>query len=453
MPRGRTEGPFHPAHATGYGPRVVDLATYLYRALCLLGLAAAPRLLSPDPATPKNVAIALFLPLIAFGVALYGAYALRKHNDALEARVAASMVWVSVAAGIAGAVYFSGPRAPLARGAAIVGLVVWPTIAAIAATLAGAYLGSSFKHKRTAATALVLAGGLFVHGDGAKNMGDAAFMWKTALDRDASNEAAFVQVTRALVGQGKLDEAGKRAAACLRLEPTACACLVTKATIAQKKGEIDKARTFAGDAAKACPNVTAARAVNAEALAAAGKLDDAIAEADEALTMTDDPARAHAAKAMVLLSQGKTEEAREEAAKAQESGGGREAKLLLVQMAIDANDLDRAEALAKALQSEGPQDPDAVYFVALVADRRNKYNDARNGYLAALKIDPAYRSARYSLALLTYRRGVLEEAKNHAKKFADMAPTDPRTGPLMQMIFSAGAPPAASPAEPAPSAP
>ena len=193
--------------------------------------------------------------------------------------------------------------------------------------------------------------------------------------------------------------------------------------------------------------------MNAEALAAAGKLEDATAEADEALTMTHDPARAHAAKAMVLLSQGKTNEARDEAAKAQESGGGREARLLLVQMAIDANDLDRAEALAKALQSEGPQDADAVYLVALVADRRNKYNDARNGYLAALKIDPQYRSARYSLALLTYRRGVLEEAKNHAKKFADMAPNDPRTGPLMQMIFSAGALPAPSPAEPAPSAP
>lgn len=423
---------------------MVDLATYLFRALCLLGLAAAPRVLSPDPAAPKNVAIALFLPLIAFGLMLYGAAALRKHNDSIEARVAASLLWVSVAAGIAGAVYFSGPRAPLARGAAVVALVVWPTIAAIAATLAGAYLGSSFKHKRTAATALVLAGGLFVHGDGAKNMGDTAFLWKTALDRDPANEAAFVQVTRTLVTQGKLDEASKRAAACLRAEPAACACLVTKATIAQKKAEIDKALTLAADAAKACPNVTAARALHAEALAAAGKLDDATAEADEALTMTDDPARAHAAKAMVLLAQGKTEEAQAEAAKAQESGGGREAKLLLVQMAIDANDLEKAEALAKALVSEGPQDADAVYYAALVADRRNKYNDARNGYLAALKIDPTYRSARYSLALLTFKRGVLDESKNHAKKFAEMAPNDPRTAPLMQMIFSSSAPPSAS---------
>lgn len=99
---------------------------------------------------------------------------------------------------------------------------MWPALAALAASLAGAYLGSSFKHKRTAATALVLAGGLFVHGDAHENMGEAAFMWKTALDRESGNEAAFEHVTAPLITQGKLDEAIKRAAACLRANPSAC---------------------------------------------------------------------------------------------------------------------------------------------------------------------------------------------------------------------------------------
>lgn len=422
--------------------------------MCLLGLAIAPRLSSPDPATPKNLALAFGLPLIVLGGALYGALQLRRRNDALEARVAATLVWVSVAAGIAGALYFSGPRAPLARGAALVALVVWPALAAIAATLAGAYLGSSFKHKRTAATALVLAGGLFVHGDGAKSLGDAASQWKRALDRDPAHEAAFVEVTRSLVAQGRLEDANKRAAACLRIEPTACACLVVKATIAQKKGDLDKAVPFAGDAAKTCPRVTAARAVNAEILAAAGRLAEASAEADEALALNDDPARAHAAKAAVLLAQGKVAEAQEEAQKAQQAGGA-EGRHLLVQMALDANDLERAEALAKANLAERPQDAGAQYDAAAVADRRNKYNDARNGYLAALKIDPAYKDARYALALLTYRRGVLEESKNHAKKFSEMAPNDPRSGPLMQMIFGGSAPagPSSGAAAPAGTAP
>ncbi len=433
---------------------MVELASYLYRALLLLGLSIAPRLFSPDPATPKNVAIALFVPLLAFAGVLVGAYYLKKQLATFEAKIAAALIWVAVAASLAGAIYFSGPRAPLARGAGPLALFVWPALAALAASLAGAYLGSSFKHKRTAATALVLAGGLFVHGDAHKNMGEPAFMWRTALDRDPGNEAAFERVTSTLIGQGKLDEASKRAAACLRANPTACPCLVTKATILQRKltplradqvkPEAEKLLVAAADAAKTCPNVTAARAIHAEALAATGKLDEANEEADEALTMEDDPSRAHAAKAAVLLKQGKIAEAQAEAAKAQEGTGGRDAKMMLVQLAITANDLDGAEATLKALQAANPQDADVAYDLALIADKRNKYNDARNGYLATLKLDPSYKDARYNLALLTHRRGVDEEAKNHAKKFAEMAPDDPRVGPLQQIV-SAGAAPAQAP--------
>jgi Flp pilus assembly protein TadD len=200
------------------------------------------------------------------------------------------------------------------------------------------------------------------------------------------------------------------------------------------KGESEKLLSAAADAAKACPNVTAARAIHAEALAISGKFDEANAEADEALTMEDDPSRAHAAKAAVLLKQGKIAEAQEEAAKASEGAGARDAKLMLVQMAINGNDLDGAETALKALQATNPQDADVAYDLALIADKRNKYNDARNGYLATLKLDPTYRDARYNLALLTQRRGVTEEAKNHARKFAEMAPDDPRVGPLQQLV-------------------
>ncbi|MFO0589520.1 MAG: hypothetical protein U0441_18425 [Polyangiaceae bacterium] len=445
---------------------MVELASYLFRAIALLGLAVAPRALSPDPATPKNVAIALFLPLIALGVLLYGGYLLKKRVESFESRIAAALVWVAVAASILGAIYFSGPRAPLARGAALVGLFAWPALAAVAATLAGAYLGSNFKHKRSAATALVLAGGLFVHGDANRNLGDASFMWKTALDRDPANEAAFQQVATSLIAQSKFEDANKRAAACLRADPTACRCLVTKATLLQRKTaqispmpsktDLDKLVSVAAEAAKTCPNMTAARAVHAEALAMAGDLDEANAEADEALTMDDDPARAHAAKAAVLLRQGKNAEAVAEMGKATEpgnaapgatagAGGGRDAKLMMVTMAIRNSDLDTAEATLKEMKAANPNDADVTYNLAYVADRRDKYNDARNGYLATLKIDPTYKDARYNLYVLTQRRGIGEESKNHARKFIEMAPDDPRAKQLQQALSAAPAPTAPAP--------
>lgn len=429
---------------------MVELASYLFRAVALLGLSVAPRLFSPDPATPKNVAIALFLPLIAIGLLLYGGFALKKRLASFEARVAAALVWIAVAASIAGALYFSGPRAPLARGAAPVGLFTWCALAAIAAALAGAFLGSSFKHKRSAATALVLAGGLFVHGDANKKMGDVAFMWKTALERDPGNEVAFERVAAGLIAQSKYDEANKRAAACLRANPTACSCLISKATLLQRKtqqispaptkADLDKLVSVAEEASKTCPNVTAARAIHAEALAMNGQIEDAKAEVEEALTMDDDPARAHAAKAAVLLREGKTAEAAAEMMQAKDRGGsgGRDATLMLISTAINNNALDSAEVMLKEMKAANPDDADVLYDLALIADRRDKYNDARNGYLATLKVDPTYRDARYNLYVLTQRRGVGEESKNHARKFIEMAPEDPRAKLLQQELRQSG---------------
>lgn len=417
-----------------YGPRVIVLASYLYRALYLLGLAIAPRMLSPDPATPKSVAIALLVPVLGLGGLLAGAYVFKKRLDSREASIAAGLVWISVAAALGASIYFTGPEAPLARGAAPLAIVVWPTLAVTAAALAGSYLGSNWKQKRSAAAALVLAGGLFVHGDARSKLGDRAFMWKTALDRDPTNEVAFDQVVRQLVSQGKLGDAGKRADACLKASPASCTCLVARLTLAQRRRDTSKAVEAGAEAAKICPGVTAVRAANAEALAAAGKLDEALAEADAAVALTDDPGRAHAARAVVLRQAGKTAEADEEAKKATEAAGGRDSAMVIASMKIAAGDLDGAEALLRPLLAANAQDADVAYDLALIADKRGKYNDARNGYLAALKINPTYKEARYNLAMLTWRRGVVEEAKNHARKYAEIAPGDPAAATLLEMV-------------------
>ncbi|MEZ4296680.1 MAG: tetratricopeptide repeat protein [Polyangiaceae bacterium] len=413
---------------------MADLANYLYRALYLLGLAIAPRVLSPDPATPASAAVALLIGVVGLGGVLAAAFWLKKEVASREASIAAGLIWVSVAAAVGAAIYFTGPEAPLARGAAPLAIVVWPTLAATAAALAGRYMGANFKHKRTGAAALVIAGGIFVHADGAKNMGDRAFMWKTALDREPAHERAYREVVRKLVSQGKLDEASKRTDACLAVNPSACECLTAKITTAQRRNARDEAVEAGAAAAKICPQSTPVRAANAEALAAAGKLDEALAEADAAVALTDDPARAHAARASVLLAQGKAQEAEEEAKKASSGAGGRDATLVLASMKINGGDLDAAEALLRPLLAQNASDADVLYNLALIADKRDKYNDARNGYLATLRINPRYKEARYNLAVMTLRRGVTEEAKMHARKYAAMAPGDPAAEALLRLV-------------------
>lgn len=417
-----------------YGPRVVVLASYLYRALSLLGLAIAPRLFSPDPATPGSTTLALLVACLGLGATLAFALALKKRLDSREARIASALIWVSVAAAIGLALHFTGEQAPLARGAFPLALVVWPALAATAAALAGGYLGSNWKHKRTAAAAGVIAAGLFIHGDANSKWGDRAAMWRAALERDAGHEAAFHEVSQQLLRQGKLTEASKRADACLRERPVACACLIVRVAVASRRRDTAKSVDAGADAARLCPQSTAARAAYAEVLAASGKLEDALAQADAAVTLGDDPARAHAARALVLHRAGKAAEAAEEMQKAEASGPKRDAALAIAALRVSAGDLDSAQSLLRPLVAADASDVDAVYNLALVADKRGQYNDARNGYLAALKINPSYREARYNLAVLTWHRGVVEEARNHARKYAEIAPNDPAAAQLLEMV-------------------
>ena len=72
-----------------------------------------------------------------------------------------------------------------------------------------------------------------------------------------------------------------------------------------------------------------------------------------------------------------------------------------------------------------------------MADRKNDFNKAREGYLAALRADPRMGDARYNLALLTLRHGAVDEARHHAGKLAEIAPADPRNAGLARILAGA----------------
>jgi len=91
------------------------------------------------------------------------------------------------------------------------------------------------------------------------------------------------------------------------------------------------------------------------------------------------------------------------------------------------------KALAPIVAAD-PTDAEALYDLALIADKRGDYNGARSGYLAALRYDSTLADARYNLVMLTQKRGVFEEAKHHAKKFAEAYPNDPRGADLARIV-------------------
>jgi tetratricopeptide (TPR) repeat protein len=199
-----------------------------------------------------------------------------------------------------------------------------------------------------------------------------------------------------------------------------------------------------------CPNDPTARTSLVAAMSNHGDAIEAEVEAKAALATRDDP-RYHYALALAYDRQSKRNEALDEARKAVDGGAGRDAGLLLGALAINAGIAaagagdaagaakfyDTADKALTPLAAADPNDAEVVYDLALIADKKNEYNKARQGYLAALRANPKMADARYNLAYLTLNNNVLEEGKHHAAKFAELAPGDRRNLVLNQLIAAA----------------
>jgi tetratricopeptide (TPR) repeat protein len=203
-------------------------------------------------------------------------------------------------------------------------------------------------------------------------------------------------------------------------------------------GEVDAAET-------SCKAGSRALGLRAEALAGNGRLDEASALADGVLA--GDPADPHALYAKAAVAQARRDRAAAIAlaTRAAEAGRGAPAHLLAGFLLVQAGDLDRAAERFQALLALDPDNAAAVYDLALIAHHRNRYRDAREGYLRVLRLDPRNFDARYNLVVLTHDARADMEARHHLDKLEQIDPNDPRIGPLRRMLAEPTAAPAASP--------
>lgn len=152
----------------------------------------------------------------------------------------------------------------------------------------------------------------------------------------------------------------------------------------------------------------------------------------------------HLNKALEFEKLGDLSSARASAEQAMQLGGGRNAQIQVAKIAILERRYDQALRPLDAILGVNPKDPDALYNRALVWQSRESpnYNEARNGYLAALEAEPRYAAARSNLVILCVDHGVLAEAKHHFDLFEKRWPQDPRLAQLRQKLAGANqAPP------------
>ena len=97
-------------------------------------------------------------------------------------------------------------------------------------------------------------------------------------------------------------------------------------------------------------------------------------------------------------------------------------RLVEAALAMNENDLPRAEPLLRAQLKEFPFDVASIRLFAELAGRIGRYKDAENLLRRALDLSPSFTAARANLALVLYRQNRPEEAIAELNKVAGEEP-------------------------------
>lgn len=409
------------------------LSLVIERAGRLVGLALAPVVLPAEPAPPANPTLSAFFVLLVMGLVVMAANRLRVRIASRPALVGTALVILSLVLSIVCAAYFRDARAPLGRGVLFVAIPLWLGLAACV----WATLRTRFPDKpaiqSTYAAIFVAAIGLVQLGASAPWLMSTDRMWAITLTRGGNGDRAIEELTKTNRDPAFLQGIIER---CISNNPNQCACLSRRSSLQVRAHDYENAIKDARTAVAACAGDSGSHVALSIALSSKGEAAEAEQVAKNALSWSNDP-RLQYALAAAVQSQGRIPEATELARKAVDQGAGRDAQMLLAALTIVSGDLETATTTLNNLIAASPNDADARYNLALIADKKNDYNGAREGYLAALRLDPILANARYNLSLLTLRRGIVDESRHHARKFAEMVPGDPRIPELMKRIEAA----------------
>ncbi|APR83584.1 Peptidyl-prolyl cis-trans isomerase [Minicystis rosea] len=412
-------------------PLLHAFAEIVARAAGLLALAAAPPLFSPEPSPPANLILEALVAAVALAAVVIGAVRFHRQIATRTALVGAALLVVAVIAALVSAALFRGSSGPLGRGLLWVAVPLWAGLAVIAGVVAERRFAPSFPRKALVASVMGLGVVLLATQVGWLFAPDQ--MWWQALRKDGGNSVAAEAIIKRRLRTRSFPAAVEILDRCLVASPGSCACLARRASVGVLMGAAEQALKDGREAVAACPNDPSAVTALIAALSFHGDSVEAEAAARDAIGKHDDP-RYHYALAIAYDRQGRRPEALDEAKKAVDGGAGRDAMLLLGALAIQAGDLETAQKALAPLVAVDPDDAEAQYDLALIADRRDDYNKARQGYLAALHAAPTMIDARYNVALLALRHQVVDEAKHHAQRFSQAAPADPRNARLAALI-------------------
>jgi tetratricopeptide (TPR) repeat protein len=247
----------------------------------------------------------------------------------------------------------------------------------------------------------------------------------------AGNQSMYEPIATALGGRGRVREQRQLAADCSRAPR--CECLQLAARAGLDHDLPGNVLDLLARQPAECQLGT--RGIEAEALVRVHRQSEALPLIEQVLSSQPNEPYANYARAEAAY--GKRDLAGAEAAARQAVTGGRGARAhqLLGLVALYQGNLARAKTEFEEMLKSDPNDSVALYNLAWLAHRQNRYRDAREGYLSSLRADPQNLDARYNLALLVHAAGATLEARHHLEQLRAVAPAgDQRVNQLEQTL-------------------
>ncbi len=401
----------------------------LFRSVVLLGLALAPFMapLEAAPSATMTEACARLSVAAAVTAIILAAVRWSARRSPLAALLG-MVTWLAI---VVFAVLFSHDDGPVMKAVPFAAPLAWLMLAAFAHAALGRSL--TLAHMRWAGAVAIVIVGIASYAAGHGRVTSRAARYQAALLADPGAESPAFAYAAMLNAEKRSNEAAAVLRACADARPLACACVAGATLAALDRANHKEALARLDGAAPTC-RAKEPVGMRAEALAGLGLGDDALREADRALIADPEDKYALFAKGRALQLAGNSTLARHFVEQSIAHGRGVQPRLLLGLLLYQANELDAAEVEFRAVIASEPENAPANYDLALVAHRKNRYRDAREGYLRALKLDPTYLDARYNLVLLTHDAGADQEASHHLDELRKAAPNDARIDGLARAL-------------------
>ncbi|PLX86522.1 MAG: hypothetical protein C0617_01010 [Desulfuromonas sp.] len=255
---------------------------------------------------------------------------------------------------------------------------------------------------------------------------DEVALWSDCVAKSPMNGRAYSNLGKALMAQGRYDEAIARLETAGRLSLNNVVSLNNLGSVYSRKGMVEKAIAVYRRAVEADPSYPMAHSNLGAELKKVGRADEAIAEFRKAIRLLPTYVDAYVNLGGALDLKGQSEAAARQFEKAlQLNPRSPEAHSNLGVLDDRQGRLDEAIAHFQAALRDRPDYPEARANLGVSYHKQKRYDEAIEVYLQALALDPDSALFHSNLGITYLAQGRYDEAADRFRAAMKLAPDDP----------------------------